>query len=149
MNYACSYEAFAKENFYSKVRMSDYDLCEDYLQGVEVVKHDYRILFEHYRMYPNVVFIVDPPYLSTDVGTYSNNYWRLSNYLDILGTLRNTSYFYFTSNKSSIVELFEWLENNTEIDSPFRGATIKTTTNQLTYNAGYVDIMLYKEKALR
>ena len=115
INYCVTFDKLEKEHFYNNIRQSDFVLCDDYLSGVEVVKHDYRILFEHYRMYPNVVFIVDPPYLSTDVGTYSNNYWRLSNYLDILGTLKNTNYFYFTS----IVKLFDWLENNAEINPDY------------------------------
>ena len=145
MNYACSYEQFAKENLYAKVRQSDYDLADDYLEGIEVVKCDYRILFERYRMYPGVVFLVDPPYLSTDSTTYTN-YWRLSNYLDVLNVLKDSSYFYFTSNKSSILEFCEWVERNLKADNPFKDATMKTTKNQLNYNpnTSYVDIMLFK-----
>lgn len=144
MKYACSYEALAKERLYAKVRLSDYDLAEDYLQGVEVVCEDYRKLFERYHHCSNVVFVIDPPYLSTDVTTYSN-YWKLANYLDVLNCLRDTSYFYFTSNKSSIIEFCEWIEKNLGAQNPFSGATLATTDNQLSYNAGYTDMMLYKQ----
>jgi site-specific DNA-adenine methylase len=144
MNYALGFEDLEKETLYNNVRKSDFPIPDGYLAGVETVRLDYRELWERWRGYPGVVFLVDPPYLSTDVGTYMN-YWRLSNYLDVLTVLAHDSYFYFTSNKSSILELFEWLEKNTNLDSPFVGATMKTTSNQLTYNAKYVDMMLYRE----
>jgi hypothetical protein len=146
MNYCTTLEKLEKEQFYNNVRQSDFALCDDYLQGVEIVRHDYRVLFNRHRMYPGVVFIVDPPYLNTDVTTYTN-YWRLANYLDVLNTLKDISYFYFTSNKSSILEFCEWMEKNLNAENPFKGASMKTTNNQPNYNAGYVDIMLYKEKA--
>lgn len=61
------------------------------------------------KQYPeDTVFLVDPPYLSTDVGTY-NMYWKLSDYLDVLTILAGHHFIYFTSNKSSIIELCEWM----------------------------------------
>ena len=64
-----------------------------------------------YKNVPNVVFLVDPPYLSTEVGTYKM-YWKLSDYLDVLTVLNKRDFLYFTSNKSSIIELCEWIGNN-------------------------------------
>ena len=72
---------------------------------------DYRKLFDRYKDVPNVVFLIDPPYLSTEVGTYTMN-WGLSDYLDVLQTLVGTNYIYFTSNKSSIIELCDWMGRN-------------------------------------
>jgi site-specific DNA-adenine methylase len=115
------------------------------LEGVEVVKCDYRELFEKYRHSPNVLFLCDPPYLSTDCTTYNSKMWRLVDYLDVMRILWNNSFFYFTSNKSGIVELFEWLGKNCTISHPFQNATVKTSKSTITINAAYVDIMLYKE----
>jgi len=89
------------------------------------------------------VFLVDPPYLSTDVSTYSN-YWKLANYLDVLNVLKGTSYFYFTSNKSNIIELTDWIELNLGAENPFKGATKKEVNARVNHNAGYTDIMLWK-----
>jgi len=89
------------------------------------------------------VFFIDPPYLSTDCSTYSS-YWRLANYLDVLQTLQGTNYFYFTSNKSSILELTEWMAKNLGADDPFAGATKVEMNARMSYNSGYIDIMLYK-----
>ena len=55
---------------------------------------DYRELFERYKDMPNVVFLVDPPYLSTEVGTYTMR-WGLSDYLDVLTVLAGTTFIYF------------------------------------------------------
>ena len=103
MKYVLSFEALKKETFYNTIRQSPYD-ATGYLDDIEVVNIDYKELFAKYKDLTNVVFLVDPPYLSTDTGTYTN-VWKLTDYLDVLQVLDGTNYFYFTSNKSSIIEL--------------------------------------------
>lgn len=142
MNYAINLHEMRKQTMYNVCRKSDYNAV-GYLNGLEIVKFDYKELFEQYKDIPNVVFFVDPPYLSTDVSTYTS-YWRLGEYLDVLNILKNNSFFYFTSNKSSILELCEWLENNLHAKNPFRGVIKRSTNNIPTRNASYNDIMLYK-----
>lgn len=124
MNYAHDFEEFSKETLYNRIRFEDYN-CEGYLDGVEVVSMDYRRLFNLFKQTPNVIFILDPPYLSTDCGTYkSDNYWKLSDYLDVLKCLQGTKFVYFTSNKSTIVELADWIARNNFHKNPFEGAKI-------------------------
>ena len=143
MNYAMSYAEMEKQTMYNVVRLNDYQPAPEYLQGVEVVKMDYRELFDRWKHITGVVFLVDPPYLSTDCSTYSN-YWKLANYLDVLSVLKVTSYFYFTSNKSSIIELTDWIEKNLGGDNPFDGAVKLEMNARMNHNAGYTDIMLWK-----
>jgi len=142
MNYVQSLEELKKQRFYNRLRKSDYD-ATSYLKGVEFVCYDYKELFDMYKDVPNVVFLVDPPYLSTDCSTYKN-YWKLSDYLDVLKVLMDTNYFYFTSNKSSIVELCEWIETNTGGVNPFNKAKVVYHYNSTSHNTGYTDIMLHK-----
>lgn len=144
MNYSTNYDDMAKQTMYNCVRKNDYDPADDYLQGVDVVKMDYRELFDRWKHVSGVVFLVDPPYLSTDCSTYSN-YWRLANYLDVLNVLKDTSYFYFTSNKSNIIELTDWIEKNLGGENSFSGSTKKEIVARLNKNAGYTDIMLWKK----
>lgn len=144
MNYATNYDDLAKQTMYNVVRLNDYQPAPDYLEGVEVVRMDYRQLFDRWKHVSGAVFLIDPPYLSTDCGTYGN-YWKLANYLDVLQCLKGTSYFYFTSNKSSILELTDWLEKNLGGDNPFSGAKRVDMNARMNHNAGYVDIMLYKK----
>jgi 16S rRNA G966 N2-methylase RsmD len=143
MKYSTNYADLSKQTMYNVVRKNDYEPATDYLSGVEIVRMDYRQLFDRWKHVRGVVFLVDPPYLSTDVSTYSN-YWKLSNYLDVLSVLKNTSYFYFTSNKSSIIELTDWMEQNLGAENPFSGAIKKEIAARMNHNAQYTDIMLYK-----
>lgn len=144
MNYVTNFEDFKKEKLYNKVRMSDYSVT-GYLEGVQIVASDYSSLYDKYKNNPEVVFVVDPPYLSTDVSTYSKkDYWRLTDYLNVLKTVNNNSYFYFTSNKSQILELCEWMQSQQYYKSPFDGATMLKINTSLTHNASYEDIMVYK-----
>lgn len=144
MKYATNLDGLRKETFYNTVRKCNYDLCLDYLDGLEVVSCDYRELFSRYKDVPNVVFLIDPPYLSTEVGTYTMN-WGLSDYLDVLQTLVGTNYIYFTSNKSSIIELCDWMGRNNTIGNPFTGSKKVEFNARMNYNSSYTDIMLFKD----
>ena len=143
MKYATSLEEFRKETLYNTVRKTDYPLCGDYLEGLEITSMDYREVFNRYKDVPDVVFLVDPPYLCTDVTTYSMS-WRLSDYLDVLAVLQGHPFVYFTSNKSSIVELCEWMGKNRTLGNPFEGCEKSEFNAHMNYNAAYTDIMLYK-----
>lgn len=146
MNYGNCLDDFVNDTLYNNVRMSDYDAA-GYLDGVEVVTADYRELFNRFRSVDKVVFLVDPPYLSTDTATYgSNGYWKLKDYLDVLQVIHDRDYFYFTSNKSQIVELCEWISTVSTTANPFAGATRTTINTTTSYNSGYVDIMYHYKK---
>lgn len=142
MKYATDLTGLRKETFYNTVRKCDYSPCLDYLDGLEVVSCDYKELFDKYKEIPNVVFLIDPPYLSTEVGTYTMT-WGLSDYLDVLQTLVGTNYIYFTSNKSSIIELCAWMGKNT-LGNPFAGSEKVEFNAHMNYSAHYTDIMLFK-----
>lgn len=146
MKYKTSLEGMRKETLYNTIRMTDYPLCADYLDGLAVVSCDYRELYERYKDVPGVVFLVDPPYLSTEVGTYKM-YWRLADYLDVLNLLKGKPFVYFTSNKSQILELCEWLGKNRTLGNPFEGCGKSEFNAHMNYNAGYTDMMLYNSRS--
>lgn len=141
MKYATTLDEMRKHTMYNRIKHSGYD-AEGYLDGLEIESCDYRQLFDKYKDRDDVIFLVDPPYLSTDVGTY-NMYWKLSDYLDVLNVLIGHRYVYFTSNKSSIIELCDWLGKNKEIGNPFAGATRKEFKASMNYNSHYTDMMFY------
>lgn len=144
MNYVTEKEAFTKQTFYNNVKQTDY-VVDGYLDGVDRVKMDYRDLFAEYRDKKNVVFLIDPPYLSTDVSTYNKkDYWKLADYLNVLKCIEDSAYFYFTSNKSQIIELCDWMELNGYCKNPFDGSVTVTKGTQLNRNSRYSDIMIYK-----
>lgn len=144
MKYRLSIEEMRKEALYNTIRKTDYPLCSDYLDGLTIVSADYKQVFNQYQNTPDVVFLVDPPYLSTEVGTYKM-YWRLADYLDVLTVLAGHSFVYFTSNKSSILELCDWIGRNKTIGNLFEKCTKVEFNAHMNYNATYTDMMLYKK----
>lgn len=147
MKYKLSVPEMRKEALYNSIRKNDYPLCSDYLEGLEITSCDYKELFNRYKDTPGVVFLVDPPYLSTEVGTY-NMYWKMADYLDVLNVLAGHSFVYFTSNKSSILELCEWLGRNRSLGNPFENAVKVEFNAHMNYNASYTDMMLFKKEAV-
>ena len=144
MKYATDLEGLKKETFYNTIRQSDY-VCDGYLDGLEIESCNYKELVVKYQNIQNIVYLVDPPYLSTETGTY-RMYWKLSDYLDVLSILVGTSYIYFTSDKSNLLELCQWLGKNHWIGNPFAEAGQKRMYRTMNYNSAYTDIMLYKSK---
>ena len=130
-------------SIYNNMRLSDY-CCEGYLDGLEVVCCDYRELVDRYRDSPNVVYLIDPPYMATDISTYRMD-WKLTDYLDVLLVLKGHPFIYFTSGKSPILDFCRWMEEHPETGNPFKGAGMSTLTARMNYSSSYTDIMLYKE----
>lgn len=146
MNYAANIDELKKSTLYNRLRKTPYD-ATGYLENVERVSMDYKDLYALYKDTSNVVFLCDPPYLSTDTKTYTDCYWRLTDYLNICESLKEHCYIYFTSNKSQIVELCEWMENQ-GVKSFFRGATIFERTTNKAAGWEYRDIMITRLKAV-
>lgn len=142
MKYANGFADLKKETLYNNIRMADYPECPDYLDGLEITSADYKEIFGRYKDVPGVVFLVDPPYLSTDSKTYQM-YWTLADYLDVLTVLVGHRFIYFTSNKSSIIELCEWMGKNKDIGNPFKQCQHREFNARMNYNSEYTDIMLY------
>jgi 16S rRNA G966 N2-methylase RsmD len=142
MKYKMNLNDLRKEVLYNNIRKNDYPNCKDYLEGLKITSCDYKELFRRYQNAPNAVFLVDPPYLSTDVGTY-RMHWRLADYLDVLTVLKGHSFIYFTSNKSSIVELCEWIGKNKELGNPFEDCSRAEFSAHMNFSSKYTDMMLY------
>lgn len=144
--YVTNLAALSTESFYNNVKTVGYDCNPDeYLQGLEIVHCDYKELYLQYKDIPGVLFVVDPPYLSTDTSTYhSDKYWKLRDYLDVLVVLVDTNYIFFSSDKSSLVELCRWFADNRDMGNPFINSVLRTHRVTLNKTAGYNDMMLYK-----
>lgn len=146
MKYKLSVDEMRKETIYNKIRKNRFNECPGYLSGLEIVSCDYRDLFRQFKDTPGVVFLVDPPYLSTDVSTYTMS-WQLSDYLDVLSILDGHDFIYFTSEKSGIIELCQWIGRNAGAGNPFTGCQRKEIESTMAHNARYKDIMLFTTPA--
>lgn len=143
--YATTLEALLKEGFYSKITQTPYN-AEGYLTGVERCQTDYRNLLEEFQSFENVVFILDPPYLSTDVSSYVGvQNWKLKDYLHIVKALHSLpKYIYFGSNKGQLLDLFDFLANEYNLPNPFNGTECISISTSVNYASTYEDLMVYK-----
>lgn len=145
--YTTNYKELEQQTFYNKVKKVNY-IADSYLNGLEVVKCHYLQLFNQFKSNQRTLFILDPPYLSTDTTTYvSDKYWRLRDYLNVLNVLTTDNYIYFTSNKSSLIELCDWFATNYHLNNPFTGARMETFNRTINQQAKYTDMMLCKYKS--
>lgn len=142
-NYATSLREFEKVTLYQRMRSGEFYPATDYLDGLTIAHADYREVFARYKDDPRAVFLLDPPYLCTDVKTYAMT-WRLSDYLDVLTLLRNHRFIYFTSARSHLTELCEWLGRNDHVLNPLQGAQRFDRVNPTGRAKVYTDIMLAK-----
>lgn len=134
------YELKHQRPWYNYTPRTDYN-ADGYLDGLEVVCEDWSKLHERHRD-PHTLFACDPPYLTTQAGNYKGGrYWPLTAYLDILLALRGCRFVYFTSGKSQLVELCEWLSANTDFNLLQDAETIKRTNN-VRSGCSYTDIMI-------
>lgn len=145
MKYIRNFGELQKVGLYNNIRKQDYS-CDGYLDGLTVTSCNYKELFTKYRDVHDTVFIVDPPYLHTEVGTYRMD-WNMTDYLDVLTVLYGKSFIYFTSDKSSILELCMWMESHPEVRNPFRNAGKAEFNARMNCSSTYTDIMLYKHQA--
>jgi len=142
--YATSLDSLKKEgSFYNCIRLSDYKLADDYFYGLECRSTDFRVLYDEFKNSKKVFFICDPPYLNTDVSMYSC-YWKLRDYLDVLSCLKMGQFAFFTSEKSSLIELLDWAEKNVHIKNPLRRAKRVEINSTVNGANRYKDIMLIR-----
>ena len=140
-NWAQSYEQMAKQTMYNRMVHGDYD-ATNYLNGLEVAHEDYRTLFDAHKDNKRALFVLDPPYLQTEITAYKEaTYWQLKDYLDVLTLIQQTKYVLFTSGKSQILELCQWL--NQSYNAGLLKGSIKYEQNSRINNfAAYKDIMI-------
>lgn len=142
-NWAQSYEELSKQTMYNRMVKTDYNVA-NYLSGLEVTHCDYRELFNAHKANKKALFLLDPPYLQTEHSAYkADTYWQLKDYLDVLTLLDDTKYVLFTSGKSQIIELCDW------INQSFGGKLLKDAqkyvqSSRINDFAAYKDIMIAK-----
>lgn len=142
-NHVTSLHEFERVALYQRMRSGDFAPAAGYLDGLTIAHADYREVFARYKDEPRAVFLLDPPYLCTDVKSYAMT-WRLSDYLDVLTLLRNYRFIYFTSARSHLTELCEWLDEIAPEINPLQGAQRFDRVNPTGSAKVYTDIMLSK-----
>ena len=115
----------------------------DALEGVEFVRKDWHELFDQFANDDTVCFIADPPYLGTDKSPYSSKFWGLNDSMDTVMILKHKFFVYYTSEKSEILPLIEFLNHTFLTQDPIIYQTITIQRSGLNRSAkSWQDIML-------
>ena len=139
--FATSLETLSKHLFFKHVRQTPYS-AEGYLDGLEITCKDFRELFEEFKDREKVLFLLDPPYLQTDMDTYHNSdFWTLGETLDVVRMMMGSKFIFFTSDKSDIPELLDWLNSNFSGFDFVKKAEIHKRTNFIDKIHHYEDYM--------
>ena len=139
--FATSFDTLSKHLFFNHVRQTPYS-AEGYLDGLDVTCKDFRELFEEFKNREKVLFLLDPPYIQTDMDTYHNSdFWTLGETLDVVRMMMGSKFIFFTSGKSDIPELLDWLCENTSGFDFVKNAEIHKRTNFTDKIHFYEDFM--------
>lgn len=131
-----------KNVFWNKISKGYKADVEDYLSGIEFVKSDWYDLFSEYRGKDNVVFIADPPYGLTYCGGYKDAWDMLKTY-KTLEILKQKRFVYFTSSKTGLIELIDYLNDTYKEDIQYKKEIIKRS-NVNRYRIENIELLLYR-----
>lgn len=141
--YVNNLHEFENVTLYQRMRSGDFAPAPGYLDGLTIAHADYREVFARYKDEPRAVFLLDPPYLCTNVKSYDTA-WRLGDYLDVLTLIHDQRFIYFTSERSNIIELYDWLGKIGALLNPLQGAQRFDRVNPTGKGEVYTDLMLVK-----
>lgn len=146
-NFAYSLEDLASRGFYnhaSRTALSDALASERYLDGLEIVSLDFRVLLDMYREVPNVLYIIDPPYFATECRGYKGSGWSNNDYLDLLVSVPCSRYLYFSSTKFDLVPFLRRTSAAWGYRHPFVDANVIMRTNPFGGGGANDEILYYK-----
>ena len=139
--FATNHKQLSQHSFFNNLRIYPIS-AEGYLDGLEVTCKDYHELFEEFKDDGNVLSLLDPPYLQTDMDSYNNSeFWKLGESLDVIRMMMGSKFIFFTSDKSDIPELLDWLSENTYGFDFVKKAEIHKRTNFINKIHHYDDFM--------
>ncbi len=108
--YTTNKEEFLERCYWNKICKKPYNEdISDYIEGIEFVHKDWSELFEEYAEKEDVIFIADPPYYKTSNFGYVGKEWTLRDLLNTLEILKTAMFAYYTSNKSGLIEILDFM----------------------------------------
>lgn len=131
-------ELFA-ENWYCKIRESDYPLATGYLAGVEIVRQNAHELIPKFANDPKTLLVLDPPYVCTAQGSYrQTEYFGMVQFLRLMSVVR-PPFVFFSSTRSELLDYLDFADD--ERFNDYHKLSIKTSLNKV---AKYEDNLVFK-----
>lgn len=140
-----TFDELSCKSFYNRPTLYDYQSCDDYLDGLEIVHECYTKLMPKYQNNPKALLLLDPPYLYTGQGAYAlDNYFAMIEFLKLMALTR-PPYIFFSSTKSELLDYMDFLKAQNSDDwqrlGNYKKLDITATVN---CTARYEDHMIYK-----
>lgn len=138
------YELF-QENWYRKIRESDYPTANGYLDGVEIVCENAHTLIPKFADDPKVLLVLDPPYICTAQGSYrQSEYFGMVQFLRLMSVVR-PPFMFFSSTRSELIDYLDFMidfrQPEFERFVGYEKISIETALNKA---ARYEDNLVYK-----
>lgn len=93
----------------NRVRMSDYQQADGYLDGLEITSQSYADLLPEFIGREKVLFLFDPPYVGTKQSAYRNEtYFGMVEFLKLMRLVR-PPFVFFSSTRSEILAYLDLL----------------------------------------
>lgn len=140
MHFFSSIEELEELRLYNSVPSTPIAPAPDYLRDLEIRHQDYRELLREFAGNPDAVYILDPPYLSTNTAQYKAH-WGIEDYLGVLELLHDSRFVYFGSGRSDLVPILDWAERRLGARNPFSGAVKHERRNTTCAGLPYTDVM--------
>lgn len=140
-----NFREFIQENWYHRLRKTDIEPVDGYLDGIEITSCDYRQLLAAHTDNPQALFVLDPPYLMTQQGSYrQKDYFGMVNFLQLMRTTR-PPFVFFSSTRSEAVAYLDWLiKTRAEGCEKFRNYCKISLTDAPSKTVRYENNMIYK-----
>lgn len=103
-------ELLAESTLYNRITKTDYDTADGYLEGLIITQDSFDVLLPKYQDTPNCLLILDPPYICTAQGAYSQHgYFGMTKFLRLMQFVR-PPYVFFSSTRSELLDYMAFLE---------------------------------------
>ena len=137
-NFIYSIEEMNLRNLYKRTAIQTLD-CEGYLTGVERIRKCFTELLKE-KIDGKVLYLLDPPYINTIQGYHrdKSSYFGLLSQLALF-ELMKPPFFYFTSNRS---EIMDFVEKPSVYSHLFDNCEIFTKTGSVNSSAAFIDILI-------
>lgn len=107
-NQVSDLEGFFKQPFYNCLSLSDFKSV-DYLKNVQTISEDFLTIKQKYKTHKKILYILDPPYFASNMAAYGKgHFWTLAKYLETIELVINNKFIFFSSDKSSVLELIDF-----------------------------------------
>lgn len=134
-----------QSGWYARVRLTQYDVADDYLDGLEIVSESYTDLIPKFINQDKVLLLIDPPYICTEQGAYRNEtYFGMVEFLRLMRFVR-PPFVFFSSTRSELLDYLDFVISDKAEGwqnlKDYQKISVHVTMNK---TANYEDNMVFK-----